>query len=206
MSSSDMSAGAEFIHNNNPDHLITGAVIDMNGTKLPIGMEGGINPSEANPFAYKYLQNDDALYQQFQNSVAGGAFNDNFYNNMKMQQQNQIVNTMNNQFASSGLAGSSAAMGGINQAIQNNQMSWLNRQQGDQMRAMQGLEALNQQGMKDTMSLQKQYGDFQDMYLQTIANAMGLQAGQNAANTAQTGQIWSAGLGAVGSAAGRIGK
>lgn len=129
---------------------------------------GIIDPSQANPYANQYLQNTNTMMNDFSHSVAGGAFNPNFYGQMQAKQQDQLTSSMGNQYARMGLAGSSAEMGGMNQAIQGNQMAWLNRQQSDQMQALKGLEGLNNQGMNQLSQIQGQYSAFEDATNQDI--------------------------------------
>jgi hypothetical protein len=159
-----------------------------------------MDPSQLNPYASMYLNNINGMLGQFQNSAAGGAFNPNFYQHLQDTSQANITTSLENSFARAGLGGSSAAMGTIGGAVEKNQMDWLNRQQSDQMRAMQGLEGLNQTGMKDVMGLQGQYGEFQDMYNQDILSLLGVKQQQDAANS----NLWSGlaqGVGHLGMAA-----
>lgn len=172
------------------------------GTNINLMNPGSMGPGEVNPYANQVLQNNQNLYGMFQNSAAGGAFNPNFYNQLKNSQQQQITSSMGNQYAAMGLSGSSAEMGGMANAVSNNQMNWLNRQQSDQMRAMQGLSGMNQQMYGDIMGIQNQYGNYEDTAAQSQLGLLGLQQQQRAANQQLEGQIVGGLLGGAGSAIG----
>lgn len=188
--------------NYNSNGIMTGGGLSYNGTPMNVQNPYMLSPGDLNPAASGYLDNVKNLYSQFSNSAAGGAFNPSFYDNMKQTQEGQITSSLDNQYAKMGLSGSSAEMGGLNQAIQSNQMNWLNRQQGDQMKAMQGLEGLNQQGYGMTTGMQNEYGDFESAFNQSIANLLGVQQQQQASNNASLGGIIGSGLGAAGTALG----
>lgn len=181
----------------NPYGISTNIAYD-NGQDLSITSPGSINPSQTNPYAAGYLQNNQNLYSQFSQSAAGGAFNPSFYQGMQNTSQANLTTSLGNQYARMGLSGSSAEMGGMSNAIQQNQMSWLNREQSDQTRAMQGLEGLNNQGYSETMGLQNQYSGYQNEVNQDQLGLYGVQQQQQAANNSLLGGIASAGIGAAG--------
>lgn len=171
--------------------------MNYNGTNINLQNPGLMDPSMLNPAASGYLNNIQGLYGMFQNSAAGGAFNPNFYSGMEATQQANLTTSLENQYAAAGLGGSSAAMGGVAQAVNQNQMQWLNRQQSDQMRAMQGLEGLNQQGYGMTTGIQGQYMNYQDASNQDIINLLGIQAGLQGSENQMWGNI-AGGIGSLG--------
>lgn len=187
---------------NGPNGPVTQADPSIGGTAIPLMNPGSVDPSQVNSAADQYLNNNASMYNQFSNSAAGGAFNPQFYAGMQGQMQNNIQSSLGNQYSAMGLSGSSAEMGALNQATNQNQMAWMNRQQSDQQKAMSGLEGLNQQGYQQTMGIQNQYGQFQDTYGQDILGLLGISQQQQAGNQQMLGNIISGVAGAAGTAAG----
>ena len=201
MNSSDTSVNSQM----GPGGINEGGTLGYNGMNMQYNNPAQYSPSTLNPSAGAYITNLNNLYSEFSNSAAGGAFNPSFYSGLEATQQNNLTSAMGNQYASMGLAGSSAEMGGINQAIQGNQMSWLNRQQGDQLKALSGLQGLNQAGYSDTMGIQNQYGDFEGAYNQSIASLTGMQQQQKEANSALAAGMLTGGKGGFGGIMGGTG-
>lgn len=166
-----------------------------NAVSIPLNHPGNINPYDVNPYASKLLGANQDLYHEFAGSATGNAFNHDLYSKMMTAQQTNIGTEMGNLYASRGLSGSSAEMGGISSAINQNQMAWLNREQGDQMQAMRGLSGLNQQNFGDIIGIQGQYGNFQDVYGQDVLGLLGLQQQQKMANQQMWGGLIGQGMG-----------
>ena len=189
-------AGASYQYGNNG----TMQDVGINYGNADLNMQNPTQFSNAalNPEAAAYNTNTNNLYNMFSQSAAGNAFNPNAFSGMQAQQQSNLTSSLGNQYAAMGLSGSSAEMGGMSNAIQNNQMGWLQKQQGMQMQAMQGLEGLNNQGYQQTMGIQNQYGQFQDVANQDILGLIGVQQqAQNAQNQA-IGQIAGSLVGSAG--------
>ncbi len=182
----------------NPYSTSTTIPYSSDHTPLSINSPGSIDPSQVNPYAAQYLQNNQNMYNQFSQSAAGGAFNPAFYKGMQDTSQANLTTSLSNQYARMGLSGSSAEMGGESNAIQQNQMSWLNRQQSDQSRAMQGMEGLNNQGYSETMGLQSEWAAYQQEVNQDELSLYGVQQQQSAANNQMWSGIAQAGVTAVG--------
>lgn len=177
-----------------PGGPVSGVSMQYDGTPINMRNPGMMDPTQLNPYAGQYLNQINGMMSQFQSSASGGAFNPDFYKGMHDTQQANLTTGIENSYARMGLAGSSAEMGGISNAITNNDMSWLNRQQSDQMKAMTGMESLNNMGMKDVMGIQGQYGDFQDSYNQDILSLLGVNQQAQASQNQMIGQ----GIGGIG--------
>lgn len=163
---------------------------------------GAMDINTLNPEAAQFQHNNLAMMQMFGNSAAAGAFNPDFYKGMQDRDQRQLTTALGNQWASRGLAGSSAEMGGMNNAIQTNQMNWLNRQQSDQIRAMQAMTGLNSQAYQQTMGIQNQYQNWQSQMANQQMGVMGMNQQRDIADQQAWMSLLGAGIGAAGMAAG----
>ena len=179
---------------NNP---VSGVNMNFGGQSLGLNDPGMMNPGQLNPYAQQYMQNNQNLMSQMQGSM----LNPQQYAQLQGTQQQNLTTSLDNQYAAMGLSGSSAEMGGVAQAVNQNQMSWLNRQQGDERNYASAMSGLNQQGYGDLMGIQNQYGNFQDAYSQDVVGLYGIQQGAQAANNQMWGQMVSGGLQAGGMAA-----
>lgn len=178
-----------------------GGSMNYGGTPIYMNNPAMFSPDQLNPTASPYVNNINSLQGDLQNSAAGGAFNPNFYQGMIDKSNASLTSNLGNQFAGMGLSGSSAEAGAMSNSLINNQMSWMNREQSDQMKSVSALEGLDQTGLKDTMAIQSQYGNFEDSYNQSIANLMGLQNQAQASNNQMWGSIIGGGTQAGGSMA-----
>lgn len=185
------------------DDPMKGGSMYYGGATINMNDPANFSPDMLNKSASPYISDINNLKSQFENSAAGSAFNPEFYKGMMDTSSANLESHLNNQYAAMGLSGSSAEAGAMSNALTNNQMSWMNRQQGDQLKAMSGIEGLDQTGLKDTMGVQAQYGEFQDAYNQSIANLLGLQNQAQASSNQETGQII-AGAGQMGASAAMI--
>jgi hypothetical protein len=181
-----------------PNGQLQNMNMTYNGAPINFQNPTQFTNAQMNPEAAAYNTNTNNLYSEFQSSSAGNAFNPNAFAGMQAQQQSNLTSSMGNQMAAMGLSGSSAEVGGMSNAIQNNQMAWLQKQQGMQMQAMQGLEGLNNTGYQQTMGIQNQYGGFQDVANQDILGLLGAQQQAQAAQNSMWGQIAGGVLGAGG--------
>lgn len=183
------------------DGQVDQANLSYNGMSVPLKNPGMMDPNSINPYASQYLQNNQDLMAQVHNSVLSPSQ----YGQLQNTQQANLTTSMDNQYARMGLSGSSAEMGGVAQAINQNSMNWMNRQQSDMSNYAHMYSSLNQQGYGDVMGLQNQYGNFQDVYGQDMFSLMGINQQDNASNNQMWGNIISSGLSAVGSIAGGSG-
>lgn len=181
-----------------PGTPISGINIGYGSSSFPMYDPGMMNPASLNPYAAGYLNNNQSLMSQ----VQGSMLNPQQYQQLQGTQQQNLTTSLNNQYAAMGLSGSSAEMGGVAQAINQNQMSWLNRQQSDAQKYAGTMTGLNQQGYGDLMGIQSQYGQFQDVYGQDIVGLEGLNQQQDAGNNQMWGQIAGGALAAGGTIAG----
>lgn len=188
----------------NGNNVMTGGSLSYGGSQLMnIQNPGTMDPSQLNPAAAQSLTNNQNLYSMYSNSAAGSAFNPGFYSGMEAQGQTGATSSMANQMAGMGLGGSSAEVGGMTNAINSNQMNWMNREQGDQQKALSGLEGLNQQDYNMTTGIQQGYGEFQSSYDQDVLGLLGMQQQTQNANNSNLYGLLDSGLGAAGSAAGK---
>lgn len=180
--------------NMGPSGQHMGGSMRYDGANFTMNNGANFNPNQLNASAGKYVDNNTDMMNEFKNSAAGGAFNPHFYDTMKAQSQAHGTTSLENEYAKMGLSGSSAEMGGLNQSIQGNQMSWLNREQSDQMKAMQGMEGINAQGYGQTMGIQNGYNDFEGSYNQSLASLLGVKTGQEDSNNQMWGNMIGAGM------------
>lgn len=122
------------------------------------------------------------------------------YNNLRDEYAQRAGTSLNNRFASMGLAGSSAAVGALNESDRQTALSFRDRQLGEQTRAIGVASGLDKAREAMLLAGQGQYGAWQDQLL-------GIQMGQQqayqqqvAAENQMWGQIASAAIGTVGTA------
>lgn len=183
-----------------PGGTVNSLNMDYNGTQIPMINPGTLDPSQINPAASPYLGQIQSMFSGLQGSMLGP----DQYKHLQDTSEANLTTSLSNKYAAMGLSGSSAEMGGLNQAIQSNQMNWMNRQQGDYAKYLNAGEGLTKEGYGMTTGIQGGYGNFQDVYGQNILGLLGV--GQGAANSSNQmiGSMVGGGFSGAGLAAGLL--
>lgn len=171
-----------------------GGSFNYGGAQMYMNNPAQFSPDQLNPSVAPYMNNIGQLQAQFGQSAAGGAFNPDFYQGMEKTSESNMTSSLSNQYAQMGLGGSSAEAGAMANAVNQNQMNWMNREQSDQLKALSGMEGLDKMGIADTMAVQGQYSNFEDSYNQSIANLLGLQNQAQASSNQLTGSLIGGGM------------
>lgn len=154
---------------------------------------GMLSPDALNPFASQPLQQLSGLQSGYQ-QMASEAFNPTYYDPLKNNIEQRQDTSLNNQYAKMGLSGSSANLGAIGDSNRQTELSFYNRQLGDQAKVLAGSQGLEQNMYSDMMGIQGQYDAFQNHKLDAYVNYNNGTAMASAQN-AQTGsQMASSGL------------
>jgi hypothetical protein len=168
-------------YNYNSDGTLHGYNFNAGNFQSPnMTNPGNINPFSANPYAGAAISSLQGL-QGYQSSLMNEAFDPNYYNGLKANAITGQTNSIDNQYAKMGLAGSSANLGADQSAVNQTNMQFYNRQMQDQRNAINGMMGLDQNMYGDILGIQNQYGAFQNGML---ANMMGASNSQNQLNMA----------------------
>lgn len=196
----DVGSNTNYDQYSNGQQVMSGGTMDYGGAQMNMQNSALYSPSELNPSAASYVTNNSGIYGQLSNSSVN-PFNTDIYSQTQANNQASLTSSLQNQYASMGLSGSSAEMGGLSNAITQSQLQAQKQQMGAQLQYSGALSGLNQQGYTDTMGIQNQYSDYQDSYNQSIANLLGVQQQSQASNNQMWGQIIAGGMQAGGNAA-----
>jgi hypothetical protein len=153
---------------------------------------GGINIANENPDMYREITNLQGLREDFRKDSIY-SLDPNRYNERMIDSGNRASVGVQNQMASYGMAGSSAAVGAGSEARRQNEFAWDDRRLNDKIKAMQLEATLSGQISGNIMGVQNQFGNTQ--------NAV-IQAQQAAA--AQEAAMWGQIIGAVGTVGGAM--
>lgn len=202
--------GVDYSHPDQPSTMNTMAQnnINVGGQNLTTENPAYFSPQDLNPSAAGYTQGLQGLMGGIMNNTPGGQAlqgNSGYYQNMMGIQGQGIQSMMGNQYARMGLQGSSAEMGGMSQALTQNQLAWTGKEQSDALQSAQGISSLDQAAYGQTMGIQNQYGNYENTANQDILSALGYQSSQQQANNQMFASIFGTLGGALGPGGGGSG-
>lgn len=155
------------------------------GEEVTYANPGHLDLKGINPALYSEIENTQQLRDRFRESSAYAL--DPARYDARMREDMAMANTsLQNRFAQMGLAGSSAAMGALNESDRRTMMAWDDRQVNDLLRSLQMEQALSGQISNGYLTIQNQYDNLQ----KNVANA---QLQQQAQDQQMLGSIIGAG-------------
>lgn len=171
-----------------------------NGTSMGEQNPGSIDLSQTNPALAGIIKNMGGL-EGNAGQMVNEAFDPNYYQPLVDKYKANAETSTNNQFARMGLAGSSANAGSVQQADQNVDLGFLQRQQQMQAQALGTAAGLDKNLAGLTLEGQGQYNHFQNSALDSYFALINAQNQQQASNNQMWGSIIGGGIQGGGMAA-----